>query len=60
MQRTLRDDLTWALCLLVGATAGYLLLGADDPSLLLDFVIGAALLVVVLGVLRRARARRKA
>jgi hypothetical protein len=60
MQRTLRDDLKWALGFLSGVTIGYFVLGADDPSLWLDFVVGAAVLIVVLNVLRRVRARRKA
>ena len=60
MQRTLADDLKWALAVLTGATLGYLVFGGGDISLLLSFVIGAVVVIVVLNVLRRERRRRSA
>lgn len=60
MQRTLADDLKWALFVLTGATLGYLVFGGGDTSLLLGCVIGAVLVIVVLNVLRRVRRRRSA
>jgi hypothetical protein len=60
MQRTLADDLKWALFVLAGATLGYLVFGDGDPSLLVGAVIGAALVIVVLQVLRRVRRGRRA
>ena len=55
MQRTLADDLKWALFVLTGATLGYLVFGRGDTSLLLGCVIGAVVVIVVLNVLRRVR-----
>ena len=55
MERRLRDDLKWALCVLVGVTAGYFLLGADDPGLLVGAFVGCAVVVVGLNALRRLR-----
>jgi uncharacterized membrane protein YfcA len=55
MERKLRDDLKWALCVLVGATAGYFLLGADDPGLLIGAVVGCSVVIVGLNVWRRLR-----
>ena len=60
MQRTLVDDLKWALFVLTGATLGYLVFGGGDTSLLLGFVIGAVVVIAVLSVLRRVRRRRSA
>jgi uncharacterized membrane protein YeaQ/YmgE (transglycosylase-associated protein family) len=57
MQRTLADDLKWALFVLTGATLGYLVLGGGDTSLLLGCVIGAVIVIAVLNVLRRVRRR---
>ena len=56
MQRTLRDDLKWALCVLVGFTAGYFVFDADDPGILMGAFVGCTL-VVVLNTLRRVRRR---
>jgi len=53
LERTLRDDLKWAVSVLVGATAGCLLIGTDDPSLLVGFCVGCVVVIVVLQVLRR-------
>jgi len=63
MQRTLLDDLKWALCYLVGAALVYLVLlalGADDAvPLAAGSVVGCTVAIVVLNILRRAqRARR--
>jgi hypothetical protein len=55
MERSLRDDLKWAVCFLVGATAGYFVLGADDPGLLLGALVGCTVMILVLGALRRVR-----
>jgi hypothetical protein len=51
MERTFRDDVKWALCLLVGAALGALVFGAD-AGLMASFAIGAVAMVVVLNVLR--------
>jgi hypothetical protein len=58
MQRTLADDLRWALFVLAGATLGYLLFGGGDTSLLLGCVLGAVLAILVLSALRRVMRRR--
>jgi uncharacterized membrane protein YeaQ/YmgE (transglycosylase-associated protein family) len=60
MQRTLADDLKWALCVLVGATLGFLVFADGDVSPLVGAVIGVALVLVVLQVLRRVRRGRSA
>ena len=60
MQRTLADDLRLALSLLTGATLGYLVFGGGDLSLLLGSVIGIALVIVGVAVLRRMGRRRRA
>jgi uncharacterized membrane protein YfcA len=49
----------WALFVLVGVTLGYVVFGADDPSLLLGAFVGVLVVVVVLNVVRRVRAARK-
>jgi hypothetical protein len=58
MERSLADDLKWALFVFAGAVVGYLVLGGDDTSLLLGCVIGLACVIVVLNVVRRVRRRR--
>ena len=58
LQRSLRHDVMWAFAVLVGATVGYLLLGADDPGLLLGSVVGVVLVILVVNVVRRLRPRR--
>jgi hypothetical protein len=55
MQRTVADDLKWALFVIAGATIGYLLLGGGDPAPLLGCIAGVVIAVVALNVLRRAR-----
>ena len=55
MERTLADDLKWALFVLVGVTVGYLALGGGEPSLLVGSIAGVVLVIVVLNVLRRLR-----
>jgi hypothetical protein len=60
MERRLRDDVKWALAVLAGATLGYYIFGADDASLLLGYLVGAAIVICVLTVLRRIKHRRKA
>lgn len=60
MERTVRDDLRAALCVLAGATVAYLSFGIGRPSLLLGYVIGVPVSIVVLDVLRRVKHRRKA
>jgi inner membrane protein involved in colicin E2 resistance len=58
MERSLRDDVKVAFCILLGATLGYLLLGADDPGLLVGALVGNVVLIVVLNVVRRMSPRR--
>jgi hypothetical protein len=60
MRRTLADDIRWALFVLAGATLGYLIFGAGDPSILLGAVAGAVIAIVVLNGLRRLRRGRDA
>jgi hypothetical protein len=59
LDRTLGDDLRWAMCVLVGATVGYFLFGLDDPSVLVASAAGAVVAIVGLNVLRRMKPRRK-
>jgi positive regulator of sigma E activity len=62
MQRTLFDDLKWALCMLVGFALFYLVLlalGDDDPASLAGSVVGLAVAIVVLNIFRRARRVRR-
>ena len=62
MQRTLLDDLKWALCMLVGLALDYLVLlalGAYDPASLAGSVTGLAVAIVVLNIFRRARRARR-
>jgi uncharacterized membrane protein HdeD (DUF308 family) len=58
MQRTLADDLKAALAVFMGVILGYLVFAPDDPSVLLGALIGIALVVVGLNVVRGARRRR--
>jgi hypothetical protein len=53
MERKFRDDVKAALLVLAGATAGYFVFGANDPTVLLEVVVGCAVLIVVLSILRR-------
>jgi hypothetical protein len=55
MERKVRDDLKWALCVLVGATVAYFVFDVDDPGALVGAVIGVAVAIVVLNAVRRAR-----
>ena len=55
MERTLRDDLKWAVCFLVGVTAGYFVFDADDPGLLVGGLVGCAVVILVLSAIRRVR-----
>src|SRR5215204_5828780 len=55
MERTLADDLKWALFVLIGATLGYLVFGGGETSLLVGSVAGVVLVIVVLNILRRLR-----
>jgi hypothetical protein len=59
MDRSLRDDVKVAFCVLLGATVAYLLAGADDPGLLIGAVGAIVVVTVVLNVIRRARPRRE-
>jgi 4-amino-4-deoxy-L-arabinose transferase-like glycosyltransferase len=59
MERTLRDDLKWAVVVLAGATLAYFVFGMDDASLLLSFVVGVVVVIAVLNVARRLTPRRK-
>ena len=60
MERTLRDDVKWALAVLVGATLGYLALGGGDASLIVGSFLGVLTVLCVLAVLRRVTHRRRA
>ena len=53
MERKFRDDAKAALLVLAGATVGYFVFGANDPSVLLGVFVGCAVLIVVLSILRR-------
>ncbi len=55
MERTLRDDLKWALCVLVGVTASYFVFGDDNPSVLVGAFVGCVVVILVLNILRRVR-----
>ena len=55
MQRTLSDDLKWALFVLIGVTLGYLVFGGGEISLLVGSAAGVVLVIVVLNVVRRLR-----
>lgn len=57
MQRTIADDLKWALAVFAGAILGYLLFADGDTALLLGAFIGIVLVVVVLNVVRAVRRR---
>jgi hypothetical protein len=60
MQRTLTDDLRWALFVFSGAILGYLVFAPDDPSVLLGAFIGLLLVLVVLNIARVVWRRRHA
>jgi inner membrane protein involved in colicin E2 resistance len=53
MQRTLADDVKWALLVLAGVILGYLVLAGADTALLLGSLLGLVLVIVVLNVARR-------
>jgi hypothetical protein len=55
MERTLRDDLKWAVCVLVGVTVGYFVFDPKDPGLLVGAVVGCTVVILVLSTLRRVR-----
>jgi hypothetical protein len=57
MQRTLTDDLKWALAVFAGAVLAYLLFADGETSLLLGSFIGIVLVVLVLNVVRAMRRR---
>jgi multisubunit Na+/H+ antiporter MnhG subunit len=58
MERTLADDLKAALFVFTGVMLGYLIFAPGDASLLLGALIGLALVIVVLNVVRGVRRRR--
>ncbi|HEX5621958.1 MAG TPA: hypothetical protein VFX51_26260 [Solirubrobacteraceae bacterium] len=58
MERTLADDLKAALFVFSGVLLGYLVFAGHDTSILLGALIGLALMVVVLNVVRSVRRRR--
>ena len=60
MQRTLADDLRWALFVLVGVTLGVLVLGGLEASFLLGSVIAVVVVIVVLNLIRQVRRSRGA
>jgi Flp pilus assembly protein TadB len=59
MNRSLRDDVKWAFCVLLGATVAYLVLAPGDPGALVGALVGVVLVIVVVSVVRRARRRRE-
>jgi hypothetical protein len=58
MERTLVDDIKWAVFVFTGAILGYLAFADGDASLLLGAFLGLVLVVVVLNVVRGVRRRR--
>ena len=58
MERTLAHDLISALAVFLGGLLGYLVFAPDDPSVLLGGVIGLALVVVGLQIVRFVWRRR--
>jgi hypothetical protein len=58
MQRTFADDLKGAVFVLIGAALGCLVLAGGDFSFLLGAVVGLALVIVVLNVVRRVSRSR--
>jgi hypothetical protein len=60
MQRTLADDVKWALFVFAGAILGYFLFAGGDTSLLLGSFLGLGVVIVVLNIVRRVRRRRNA
>jgi hypothetical protein len=54
LERTLWDDLKWAVWVLAGVALGSLVFGADR-SLLLGALIGVASVIAVLNLVRRLR-----
>jgi hypothetical protein len=61
MHRTMRDDVKWAVAVLLGGVIGVLIFGAGDDgwSVLLGLVIGCAVVLVALAVLRQVAGRRR-
>jgi hypothetical protein len=59
MERTLAHDLISAGAVFVGALLGYIVFAPDDASVLLGGVIGLAIVVVGLNIVRFVRHRRK-
>jgi hypothetical protein len=60
MQRTLADDVKWALFVFTGAILGYFVFAGGDTSLLLGSFLGLVLVVLVLNVVRAVWRRRNA
>ena len=58
MERTLVDDIKWAVFVFAGAILGVLVFADGDASLLLGAFVGLVLVVVVLNVVRGVRRRR--
>jgi hypothetical protein len=58
MERTLADDLRWALFVLTGAIIGFLVFADGDGYLLLGSFIGIVLVLVGLNVIRLFWRRR--
>ena len=58
MERTLADDLKVALAVFTGGLVGYLVFAPDDASVLLGGVVGLAIVVIVLNVVRFVWRRR--
>ena len=59
MERSLWDDVFGAFCVLLGVAVGWLVFGADDPSVLVASVVGLVIGVAGINVVRRARLRRR-
>jgi uncharacterized membrane protein YccC len=57
MERSFADDIKVALFVLAGSALGYLIFG-PDLSVLLGAVLGVAIMILVLNVLRRVTRRR--
>ena len=59
MERTLADDLKVALAVFTGGFLGYLVFAPGDASVLLGGVIGLAIVVVGMNIVRAVHRRRR-
>jgi hypothetical protein len=57
-RRSVWDDVKWAVCVLLGAAAGYVVLEANDPRLLIGSFVGVVVVILATAVLRWFTRRR--